>query len=209
MCCPLILLFSLVFRLFPCFHNVEEASFIPYINFSEGIEQCLFDNQIHFSNNDLFHINNGKLLMYSGAPEIIGDKRAIILEWNDSISYVRDDAKVFYMGSRRMSRKTSYHFIYIYLEDTIQYVMMLCEYNGMIRSIIEVEHTIVIPFGEKNECLFRKLINGLCIIEDTYNADEILKDDTWATVTTRYSLFIRKGVVTKCLYRQREIIHKI
>lgn len=199
---PLIL-FSLIIRLVPCFHDVESAAFMPYMNLAEGIEKSLFDKQIMYSNNDSFHLINGKHLIEYGTQEIIGDKRDIILQLKDGFSYVRDDAKVFYMGSRQMSRKSVFHFVYMYIEDTIQYVLMLCEYNGMIYSIIEVEHTIKIPFGDKYESMLHKLYNNLCIIEDEYESDDLQIDGAWATDITSYFLFIRKGVVRKCLYRQK------
>ena len=108
------------------------------------------------------------------------------------------------MGSKPLSGKGFYHFVYVFVSDTVQYVYVLCEYGGVIRSVINVERILDIPFGDKVISSLDHLTNRLCIIKEEYEADDVIVDDKFATVIRFYHLRIRKGVVTRFKYRAKE-----
>ena len=124
---------------------------------------------------------------------ITGSKRTAIINWCSRISYINDEAELFYMGSKQPSGKGFYHFVYV-----------LCEYGGVIRSVINVERILDIPFGDKVISSLDHLTNRLCIIKEEYEADDVIVDDKFATVIRFYHLRIRKGVVTRFKYRAKE-----
>ena len=192
----------LFFNLFLSFALVSPKlpplQYLCYYNFSKDETFTNYFKEFEFNTRiDSIHLDNCSDTLNNQSLPIMGSLKNTLIRWISKISSLSGTAELYYIGSVNKTENQRFHFVYTFENENNQYVHVLVEYNKQIRSIIEIEHSIIFTYSEKWTARLiqmsrkRIVVNYRNEVFDMMTDEEFPKDEEWKQV-----IKINKGVAT-------------
>lgn len=199
----LLCFFSLLFQACPNPSDLDVDECLPFLNLDERYSDVLFDSLIQVRDIKALPIkecDNNQLI------PLLGHTRDFVFKILDKLGVLEYNEELFYMGSKKINRKISYHFILVDRGQFFQDVFMLSDDGTHILSIIHVEHYSNFPLdGDLLTNRLVKISGSRCIIEsysqsaDTSSGMDGLPDECHG----RLILSLKKGKVIRYRFYKR------